>query len=89
MIFEIDDIVTIKAPHPPTKALIPYRIYGKEKTFGWWVYSLESLEHTRWPEYAAVYGSNLTLVRRGDPCDCDPIKKFKPNCLECVLKRFP
>lgn len=24
-----------------------------------------------------------------DMCDCFPNRIFKPNCLECVLKRFP
>lgn len=24
-----------------------------------------------------------------DRCDCNPDKLFQPNCLDCVLKRFP
>jgi hypothetical protein len=91
MIFEIDDIVTIKAPNVPRLDPVLFRIFIKRKKYGWWVYSIE--EYPR-PTLRAVYtttayGSDLTLVRRGDPCDCEPTKKFKPKCLDCVLKRFP
>ena len=92
MVFEINDIVTIKAPTVPQEALFFFRIYKKEKSFGWWLYYLEECGQNgrKLGTYVRhAYGSDLTLVRRGDPCDCEPTKKFKPKCLDCVLKRFP
>ena len=98
MIFEIDDIVSLKdldvaeASFPLLRIYEKKKLFGKKKKlFGRWVYSLEeyNVPPTRRLYRTNAYGPDLTLVRRGDPCDCDPTKKFKPKCLDCVLKRFP
>jgi hypothetical protein len=36
-------------------------------------------------EVLDTYWLDLAL----DCCDCFPDKEFKPECLDCVLKRFP